>query len=57
MSFTREGKAMAQRMQHYFNSLHVYCRLREMGFAEERAKVYAVMWEKYVHPVVYYNAD
>lgn len=39
-------------MQHYFNPLHVYCRLRTMGFSGSLAKRVSSFYEQRVYAKV-----
>jgi len=36
-------------LQHRFNPLHVYCRLRTMGIADKAARVMTSCYEKVVY--------
>ncbi|MBI5826777.1 MAG: hypothetical protein HZB22_03490 [Deltaproteobacteria bacterium] len=38
---------------HNLNSLHVFCRLRSLGFSKERALRMSTLWEKMIHPGLY----
>lgn len=38
---------------HNLNSLHVFCRLRSLGFSKEKALRISTLWEKMVHPGLY----
>ncbi len=40
-------------MQHYLNSMHIFCRLRKLGMGRNRALYIACLWERFVHPVIY----
>ncbi|MBI5643375.1 MAG: hypothetical protein HY954_07870 [Deltaproteobacteria bacterium] len=39
--------------QHYLNSLHIFCRLRSLGFSKKTAIRLSRLWEKVIHPLVY----
>ncbi|MDP2688589.1 MAG: hypothetical protein Q8P48_00615 [Deltaproteobacteria bacterium] len=39
--------------QHYFNSMHVFCRLRALGFGRDRAIRLCRVWERLIHPLMY----
>jgi len=38
---------------HNFNSLHIFCRLRSLGFSKKSALRLSLLWEKIVHPGLY----
>lgn len=40
-------------LQHHLNSLHIFCRLRALGFSKRTAIRLSRMWEYLVHPFVY----
>lgn len=40
-------------LQHYFNSLHLFCRLRSLGLSKPKALWMCRVWEKVVHPYIY----
>lgn len=40
---------LRNKMQHYFNPLHVYCRLRTLGFSGKRAKEVSTFYEQRVY--------
>lgn len=42
-------------LQHYFNSLHVFCLLVGLGFGRKRALRMARAWERMAHPVIYWG--
>jgi hypothetical protein len=37
------------RLQHMLNPLHVYCRLRQLGMAGERAMRMCAVYERYLY--------
>lgn len=39
-------------IQHHFNPLHVYCRLRDWGFSYGAARTVSVCYERLVYRVV-----
>jgi len=39
---------MFQKIQHYMNPLHVYCRLRDLGFSKETAVFLGRVYEKFL---------
>jgi hypothetical protein len=39
--------------QHHLNSLHIYCRMRALGFDKMSAMRFAEIWERLVHPILY----
>lgn len=43
-------------LQHYFNSLHVFCLLLSLGVGKRKALRLARAWERYAHPLLYYRA-
>jgi len=43
-------------LQHYFNSLHLFCRLRSLGLSKSRALRLCRVWEKVIHPYIYRRA-
>ncbi|MBI5903672.1 MAG: hypothetical protein HZB84_09355 [Deltaproteobacteria bacterium] len=43
-------------LQHYFNSLHVFCLLISLGVGKRRALRLARAWERCAHPLLYYRA-
>lgn len=40
-------------LQHYFNSLHLFCRLRAMGLNKGPAMRICRTWERLMHPYLY----
>ena len=40
-------------LQHYFNSLHLFCRLRSMGVSKRSAIRFCRAWERFIHPYLY----
>ncbi|WP_243543913.1 hypothetical protein [Pseudodesulfovibrio tunisiensis] len=40
------------RLQHHFNPLHVYCRLRGMGIAHKTARSLTFCYERLVYRLV-----
>ncbi len=40
-------------LQHYFNSLHLFCRLRALGVSKRSAIRFCRAWERLVHPYLY----
>lgn len=40
-------------IQHYLNSLHVFCRMRSLGMSKARALTLSRLWERVVHPYIY----
>jgi hypothetical protein len=41
-------------LYHHLNSLHVFCRLRALGFGKKRALMISLFWERVVHPGLYH---
>ena len=39
-------------MQHLFNPLHLFCRLREVGVEQDKAKKFCCAYERYVYKKV-----
>ena len=35
-------------LQHFFNPLHLYCRLRDLGFSEDFARKLCRFYERYL---------
>lgn len=42
-------------LQHYLNSLHVFCFLLSIGISRKKALSLARKWEKYAHPILYWG--
>lgn len=40
-------------LQHHFNSLHLFCRLRAIGVSKKAAMRFARAWERLIHPYLY----
>jgi hypothetical protein len=40
-------------LQHYLNSLHLFCRLRSLGVSKTKAVRFCRAWERLVHPYLY----
>jgi hypothetical protein len=40
--------AMTERLQHYLNPLHIYCRLRDLGVAKEQATCLCRFYERFI---------
>lgn len=38
---------MKEKMRHYFNPLHVYCRLVSIGFCRKKAQSVCAVYEKF----------
>jgi hypothetical protein len=38
--------SLRDRMQHVLNPLHLFCRLRRAGMAEEPARLLCAIWER-----------
>ena len=43
--------------QHGLNGLHVYCRLKDLGFPRETARRLAAKWENFINPWIYRGHD
>ncbi|MGE4299250.1 MAG: hypothetical protein AB7E47_14630 [Desulfovibrionaceae bacterium] len=41
--------AMTQRIKHHMNPLHLYCRLREMGFSGPGARRLCRLYERFIY--------
>ena len=44
---------MRKFFQHYMNSTHIFCRLRDLGFSLKAARKYAIVYEKHFHKLIY----
>jgi len=42
-----------KRIQHYMNSLHIFCYLVALGFSKPLAKKLACTYERFIHPLIY----
>ncbi len=49
----REGDGPVRILQHYLNSLHLFCRLRSLGVSKTNAVRFCRAWERLVHPYLY----
>ncbi len=47
------GSTMRNIMAHHMNSVHVYCRLLDLGLKKELALKLSLTWEKIFHNVLY----
>ena len=43
--------------QHGLNGLHVYCRLKDLGFSQKTARQLAAKWENFINPWIYRGYD
>lgn len=44
---------MKTKIQHYLNSLHVYCRLRDVGISKSRALALVSIYERLIKNYLY----
>jgi len=48
LNIKRELLNMTEKMQHYLNPLHIYCRLRDLGISKGIAESICRIYENYV---------
>lgn len=51
------GQKQGRRCQHWFNALHVYCWLRDVGFDKKTAMLFAKNWEAVSQFFLYEKED
>lgn len=46
---------MTAHLQHYFNPLHIYCRLRDIGLSKGKALFFCKVYEKIVFKPLFFE--